>query len=47
MNSETAKQWLPGSGGWGKRGDLGHRVQTSNQKMSNFWGSNIQKGAYS
>ena len=33
--------------GWGKWGDVGHRVQTSSCKMSKFWASNVQHGDYS
>lgn len=29
--------WLPGTGGWGKWGDVRQRAQTSRYKMSKFW----------
>ena len=31
---------LPGSGRWGKSGDIGQRVQTSSYKMNKCWESN-------
>ena len=33
--------------GWGKRGDVDQRVQTSSCKTNKFWGSNVQHSDYS
>ena len=36
---ETETRFMvPGAEQWGKRGDVGQRIQTSSYKMNKFWG---------
>ena len=48
-NSQKQREewWFPGTGWWGKWGDVCQRLQTPSDKMKKFWEFNTQHSDYS
>lgn len=41
---QIVEKWLPGSGGWGKHGEVGKKVRTFTYQMNEVWGANVYHG---
>lgn len=38
---QIVEKWLPGSGGWGKQGEVGKKARTFTYRMNEVWGANV------